>query len=205
MIRLAFRTTLVALRDVWDEMFTLLLYNLLWTLSIVPIVTLPATTGALFYMTHKIAEGRVVGFEDFKRGFRVYFRQSSILGGLNLIVFLLLLANYSFYSHYPGLVFRLIQILYVYLFFVWLVTQLYIFPILLEQKTPSLRTAIRNAFVLILKHPLYSVLIGVMALVLVAVCVVLTLPAFLLMASILALLGNRAVLTLLEFHRGDEK
>lgn len=200
MIKLALRTTTEALRDLWDEMFLLALCNLLWTLSIVPIVTLPAATGALFYLTHEITEGKAVAFSDFKHGFRAYFRQSLLLSLLNLLIAVVLFVNYVFYNRYSGVLFRFIQIVYIYLFGVWLLMQLYLFPLLLEQEEPSIRTAGRNAVVLILKHPLYSLVIGIMASSIVALSFILTLPVVVLLASALALLGNHAVRSLLALH-----
>ncbi len=200
MIRLALRTTLDAFRDLWDEMFILVLCNTLWTLSMVPVVTLPAATGALFYITNRIADGRAASFSDFKHGFRTYFRQSSVLGALNLLVFLVVVANLRFYGRYTGIGFRLIQIGLMYVFAIWLLMQLYIFPLLLAQETPSLRTASRNALVLVLRHPIFTFVVGIVAVAVILLSAVLTLPVVVLTTSTLALLGNRAVRTLLNIH-----
>ena len=203
MVKLALRTTLITLRDLWEEMHVLILCNLVWTLSIVPIVTLPAATGAMFFVANKIADGRVASFSDFKHGFRAYFRESSALGGLNLLLFLVVVANLRFYGRYSGIGFRLIQIGILYVLVLWVLMQLYIFPLLLEQEIPSLRLAIRNALLLILKHPVFSLIIGVAAMAVVFLSGFLMLPIVILMTATLALLGNRAVLTLLRLHFGE--
>lgn len=204
MIKLAFQTIFATFRDLWDEMFILIVCNLLWTLAVIPVVTLPAATGAIFYLTHRIASGRAVSLADFKHGFRAYFRQSSLLGLLSVLVILILSVNFTFYGRFSGMPFRLIQVMFVYLLGIWLLMQLYMFPLLLEQEMPSLRLAGRNALVLVMRHPVFSMIIGMTALVIIVLSAVLTLPVLILLTSTLALLGNRAVLALLSLYRGGE-
>jgi uncharacterized membrane protein YesL len=205
MLQLAFRTVWATIRDLWEEMFILIFCNLVWVLAMIPIVTLPAATGALFYLTHKIADGRAVNFADFKYGFRHYFRQSSLLGLANLVIIVLILVNLTFYGRFEGMLFRLVQIVFLYLLVIWLMMQLYIFPLLLEQEIPSLRLAGRNAVVLVARHPIFSLIISVAALAFTLLSIFLTIPVVILLASTLALLGNRAVRALLSLYREDKE
>lgn len=198
---LAFRVAVDTVRDLFEEMFLLIVCNVIWVMAIVPVVTLPAATGALFCVTHKIAEGRGAALSDFRAGFRTYFRQSSLLGLVNGLVILIFVSNATFYGRYSGLAFRLIQLFFWYVLILWLLGQLYVFPLLLEQEEPSLRLAIRNALVLLFRHPLFSLVIGLAALLIAGLSVVLVLPLMLLTTSTLALLGSHAVLALLDRHR----
>lgn len=229
-IRIAFQSTWEALKDMWDEMFILIFCNILWALTFIPLamayaiyttmrlsgiivlVTLVAITvvlqslvnGGLFYMTHKIAEGRAVSFGDFKDGLRQYRRKSIAMGFTFSIVLLILVANLYFYGRFDGVIYRILQILFLYLVAIWTLMQLYVFPLLIEQEEDSLRLALRNASVLVLRHPDFSIAIGIVALILIAISVALTIPAIILLGSVLALLGNRAVVNLLALYRDAE-
>jgi uncharacterized membrane protein YesL len=131
-------------------------------------------------------------------------RHSAVHGLVFVIVSLTLLVNLYFYGRYAGLTFRLLQIVFVYFLAIWFLMQLYIFPLLLEQEERSLRLAMRNAVILVLRHPDFSLVMGLMSLLWIGISAALTLPAIILLGSVLTLLGNRAVRALLSLYREDE-
>ena len=63
---------------------------------------------------------------------------------------------------------------------------------------PSLRLTVRNALLLALRHPLYSLLMALFEFVLIALSLVLTLPLLILTPAMLSLCGNFALTGLLQ-------
>ena len=65
-----FRKTL---SDLWDEMYLLVMVNVLWVALNVLLVTGPPATAGLFVLTHRLACGEAAGLRDFFESFRRYF------------------------------------------------------------------------------------------------------------------------------------
>ncbi len=125
-----------------------------WFVVSLPIVTLIPATAALFYATNRLAHERPASPSTFFEGLRKWFWRSCLWGGLNLLVIAVLVSNLIFYSRIQAVWTALATALVVFLLIVWLLLQISMFPLLLEQEQPSLRLAFRNSFVVLLKRPL---------------------------------------------------
>src|SRR5262245_9234994 len=95
-----FRVLWLSLKDVFDELFTLIAVNLLWVVLSTPLVlvavflfsagsTVPAiivallavlplgpSNAGLYTIAQRVSEGRVIGWRLFFEGFREYLRLS---------------------------------------------------------------------------------------------------------------------------------
>ena len=74
----------------------------------------------------------------------------------------------------------------------------YLFPLFWQQDTPDIKLALRNATLLALRHPLYSFLMLLFQILLLALCTALTPPLILLGPALIALAGNFALAGLLQ-------
>ena len=197
-----FRKTL---SDLWDEMYLLVLVNVLWVALNVLLVTGPPATAGLFVLTHRLAHGESVGLRDFFEGFRRYFWRSwpwaivagagfFILGGDAVLAGTLSSASYVIF----------IQGFFLMLLFLWAFVLLYAFPLILEQEQPSLRLALRNALVMFATNQGFSITLFALALLVALLSSLLVAPWGIITVVLLALLGNHAVLDRLAAWRAEE-
>lgn len=174
----------------WD----LLILNLLWLVCSLPIITVGASTTALYYCTLKIAEDRDNGiFPMFFHSFRENLRQATllwlVLGGIGLLFYFDLR---FFWFHFP-LKAPWIQFLGLTLlaFFVllWLFVWLYVFALQARFVNPVKQT-LKNALLMSIRHLLRTLgmLLGD-GVILAGTCfLVLALPRF--MSMLVLFLGS---------------
>jgi len=197
-----FRKTL---SDLWDEMYLLVMVNVLWVALSVLLVTGPPATAGLFVLTHRLARGESVGLRDFFEGFRRYFWRSwlwaivagagfFILGSDAVLMGSLSSADYVIF----------IQGFFLMLLFLWAFVLLYAFPLVLEQEQPSLRLALRNALVMLASNQGFSITLFGLALLVALLSSLLVAPWGIITVVFLALLGNHAVLDRLAAWRARE-
>jgi hypothetical protein len=191
------RTLRFAVREAWDVLglvcaasFTLFLgaaacvfLSLTWVpAGLVAAVLLmsPLFTGTC-YLAHRVYQHDEPGYFNLWEGFRRLYLRSVTVGAVQLFVFIVLIANLAFYGQRQGFGFLLASIVIWYLIAYWLVNALYHYPLLIaadqgvlkreEGGPPRVRTTFRNAFVLAMSAPGYSLAI------LVAV-ILITIPLF---------------------------
>jgi uncharacterized membrane protein YesL len=196
---IAFGVLWAALKDYYEEMFTLVGANLLWVLLAIPVITLPPATAGMFYLTNHIARHKSIEFRMFFEGFRKYLWKSYALTLLNLAAAVLFWVNLHFYGSQFGdqQWAVIVRGLFVGLAVMWCLIQIYVFPMLLEQEEPRLLLALRNAAFLTFASPITSLTLAVLMVVVAALSVGLTLPFAVAMMAVLCLMANGAVLRLL--------
>lgn len=196
-----FRKTLSSL---WENIYLLVLANVLWIMLNVLVVTGPPATAGLFIFTHRLARGEDVDLHDFFEGFRHYFGWSwlwAIIAGAGFLILggdVILMGNLSSADY---IVF--IQGFFLMLLFLWAFLLLYAFPLILEQEQPSLWLALRNALVMFAGNWSFSVALFGLALLTVLLSTLLLMPWAIVTVAFLALLGNHAVLNRLAAHRAS--
>ncbi len=111
----------------------------------------------------------------------------------------LILWNLAFYSGVPGLLGGVLIGFFLYLFMLWSALIIYAFPLMVLLDQPSLRQIARNALLLILMRPLYTlVTMLLMGIILVVSSLVLIVPFLLFSVSFLALWAVRATQFLID-------
>lgn len=176
----------------------LITINILWVIASLPVVTLIPATGAMFYATNRLARGKGADWRTFVEGFRFSLRHSWFWGLLNVVVVVLLVSNYLFYAEMQrgssGLPW--LPALVTVAGFLWLMLQLYTFPLMLEQEQPSLRTALRNAAIAVLQRPLPTLALVLLVIVIVAISSTVVVPAWLFITvSLCGYIANNATLS----------
>ena len=197
---MAFKILGMSFRDVWQELWTILIVQLLFLLGHLLIVLGPPVTVALFFYGNRIAHDEIATERDFLNAIRQYWKPAWRWGGLNLLVIALLVGDYYLTGRWldnPALS-SLLQGLYVALLGFWLLLQMFALPFLFEQEHPSVVQALRNSTVYLRRN---LVLVLVLALLLAASLTVGTLAfmlTFVFGAALIAFAGNHAVLEVLE-------
>jgi len=182
--------------------------NLLWIITSLPIITMPAAAGGLFYlMSRVIADEHDLDpdeatIRDFWVGFRSYWGKFSLLGFLDLAAFLLLsFTAYFYWQSTVELLNWLVGPLAI-LLLTFLGMQLYLFPLRLAYPTESVRSIFRRAFLLVLARPIDSMLLVTWLLILMVVCFALGGPVLLLLFSAMALVQTFA-LRVIRIEHGE--
>lgn len=127
--------------------------NLLWVLLTLPVVTAPGAIAGLFYTTNKLVKNEPINSGTFFEGFRKYFWMSWLWTLLNIVVFIIGYINFVFYQNIDGSITKWGVGIVLGLGINWSMLQLYIFPLLIEQRDKRLLAAVRNSVVLFLRHP----------------------------------------------------
>jgi uncharacterized membrane protein YesL len=148
--------------DTYLALIPLVIFNVLWFVVSIPVVTAFPAAAGLLYVTNKMAHGQRVVWQDFFRGMRRYFWQSWLWGALNLVMAAALFSNNVYYAANPSVVSGVARAVVFALGIVWISVQLYMFPLLMEQERPWIGLALRNSIVIVLKRPFFSLRIALL-------------------------------------------
>lgn len=200
-----FRLSLILL---YRRIGMFLVANVLWLVVSLPLVTMPAATVALFYLTKRIiAEERDLDpiyatREHFWEGLRLYWRRATILGFLNFAAILLLVVSIRFYWTNPAV---WLSWLVGPIFIVLLVLvgmQLYLFPALLSYPDDQISQLFRRAFFITLSHPLDTIMLLIWLAIVGALSTILAGPVFLILFAFFAVVRSMA-LRFIRITRGE--
>lgn len=192
------------LADSYLSLIPLISLNIIWFVCTVPLLTAIPATAALFYATNRLAHGGNADWRTFFEGFRVCFRRSWAWGLMNLLIGGGLVGYFFYFSQLQDNVGFWARAAVCVAAFLWLMIQLYTFPLLLEQEQPRLLQALRNSLVALLRRPLHSVGYALLVVVVVVGTTFLLTPAWVFItASLCAYLANRATLNAIAAIRGN--
>ncbi|MBM4432219.1 MAG: hypothetical protein FJ026_18000 [Chloroflexi bacterium] len=193
----ALRTFCQALRDLYDELFLFAGVSVLWWLGTLLVVPCPPVTAGLCSLAYRVAHEQRVELSFFWQEIRGHFGKSWRLAAVNLLALSVVVVNFLFYWNVRNLL-RYAAVVWVYLFLLWLAAQLYLFPLLFEMGEPRLRWLLRNAVLLPLLHPGYTLLLLILLLAATALSVVLPFLLIVAWPALVALVGARATATVIE-------
>ncbi|MFL7793854.1 MAG: hypothetical protein AB8I69_17045 [Anaerolineae bacterium] len=192
--------------ELWQAGYQTLAF-VLAIVGLLPLLLLPPALAGLWNAANRVAEELAVHWSDYFEGFRRYSWKSLGLALISILILAILGANIWFYAPGnnpweidPGLSLA-IRIFFAILTALWLVYQMYPMAMLLEQTDQRVRTALRNAGVLILTRPGFSILLALILAITIAISTYLVIPWFVLTFSFMALVCNKAVKHLLTPYR----
>ncbi|MGC9359580.1 MAG: hypothetical protein ACP5G7_04280 [Anaerolineae bacterium] len=225
MIGKAFKVVWQALRDTWGDLFMLSALNLIWFLGgfsglflatlvkvwypgLLAIVTYPIATAAIYPVAYRVARGKTFHLSDYWDGVKAYWWRAILWFLANILVIILWYVNLDFYAQQIPRIWNLPQIPAVWplilingfwtsLFFVWLLTQMHFWPMMMVQEESNIVRAWRNSVILVLRFPVFSIIVGILSVILIVLSTVLVAPLFLFMMGLVAVLYSNATLTLL--------
>lgn len=220
-----FRALGKALRDLFDDFLLLTVCNLLWAALSLPLwwaALLPLLNGAwllafaiallgvlpagpatagLFYVAHRVADGRAAKIRDFFHGMRQYARQGWVIVGIATASFILIFYNLSFYTRVDNIFGAIMLGLWLYGLIFWLGLLLYAPALVFLQEEPDLRLVARNAFLMALGRPIFTFLTIVLMLAIVLLSLFLVVAPFLITVALLALWSISAARQLIDDAR----
>lgn len=212
----ALRMVRYSLRDFWDGFVPLVLMNLLWSLTaalpvlvlfvlrdidsvlrlaISAFLALPilVVTGALCFVTNQLSRGGTANWGLFGMGVRRYWAKSLAVGFINIAALLLWVSNLQFYTAVlEGTWTNIVLSLWLVAGFYGALVQIFWFPTILELENEKVLLGLRNAILMVIVSPGFSITLGLVLLLIGALCVFLSVPAVLVMTSFLLLVTNHA-------------
>jgi uncharacterized membrane protein YesL len=182
MIKEAFEVIWMSLRDLWEELYYLVIANILWfflglglpllllevehdaarvAMGILILLALPPATAAMFHVTNRVARATTFHISDFFVAYKLYWWRSWLWALGNALVAYMIHVDLQFYPQLiQNVVGIAIAMFFLFLFAFWLLMQIYFWPMLIQQEKPNILQAWRNAAILVLAKPLYALLIG---------------------------------------------
>lgn len=142
-----------------------MILNVLWIICCIPIVTIGASTSALYYATLKIARN-----EDsyparmFFRSFRQNLRQGICLTLIFLVLALVLFVDIRLCTSMGNTMGQVLAGLFLLMIFVFAIILSYTFPILAQFEN-SIRNILRNAMLMSISHLPFTLIILILDLI----------------------------------------
>lgn len=154
--------------------------NLLWIALTISIVTAPAAWVGLIVLTHRSHTRIRVSLDDFWDGFKQHFWRATINGIITLLIFIINISNLLSYTPVDWLG-GLLAMFWFLTLLVWIGVQLYMWAIIEEMETPLLWLAYRNALLMVVRNPLFT--LGLLPFVFLLLIIGIAIPPFLLLLS----------------------
>lgn len=193
-----FNYTWETLKQAYYSAFDLIVTNLLWVVFTVLVVTAPPAFAGLYFVAHQLTHDELISPRTFFEGFRKYFW----LSWRWFLVFIgllgLLLINFVFYRNINTPWAPWVQGFFLGLIILWLLINLYTFPLLLEQSEKSVRMALRNSLVVSMRTPGTTLSLVFFLLILAIISTILQIPWLLFTASLSAFLTTRILVQSVE-------
>lgn len=167
--------------------------NIAWLLLSLLIVTAPAAWAGLTRLGYHMHRHPTAEFDQFWQGFRANLRLTLLLAIIGFILVFINVSNLFVYRFATGWEATALRAFWIAALLIWFAPQLYVFPILHAMEQPSLRGAYRNAFVMMLLNPLFTLGVWAVAALVIAFSVLFPIAWFLITGGALAAIGNTAV------------
>jgi uncharacterized membrane protein YesL len=191
--------------DIWDEMLYLMIFNIIWFISLLLIIPWPLATFGLFFTIYDVGEAKGIGFGTFWGHARRMWRQAYLWGGINLALFIIAWINLNFYAQVEADWAGLAQMVVLALMIFWLILQLIALPFYPRLEQPGLKLALRNAAVAIGRYPLATfaliIVVGLILAIASIFQIIFVLGAF----SIIAVVANRLVAAVVAKEKRQEE
>ncbi|GAB4528232.1 MAG: hypothetical protein OHK0046_46860 [Anaerolineae bacterium] len=172
--------------------------NVMWVLLSLPLITAPAAWAGLMHLSYKAHTTPNASLNDFWEGFRMHLGRGVIVGLLTAIILMINISNLIAYQDAVGWFPVLLRFFWWGTIIIWLSVQFYLWPLLEMMEQPTLFGGLRNALVMILRNPFFTLGLWPGILLVIGLSTVFF-PAWLLLTgSVLAVLGTRATLDRLE-------
>lgn len=194
-MRPAFEVIGAALADLWETLIPSALCSVLWLLCMLLVVPSAPATLALAEMAQRVHTRDTFTPGDYVAALWRNFGLGWRWGAIAFPVTIVLLVDYQYAEVLlaPALV-RPARLFVVAALVLWALLQLYALALLFEQEQPRVGQALRNAAVMALKNPLYSLTLVLIAGILCGLSLLLIVVNFLLGPMFFAFLGRRAVM-----------
>ncbi len=185
-----------AIVDLWDHAFLVIFCSLVWLFLFMLIIPGPPATLALFDMAERIARREhLLEFRDYLRSVWAHFGVGWRWGAVNIVVVGILLIDIAVVPRmFETAIAAPIQGFFIGALTLWLVVNWLALAFLFQQKELSVRQALRNGAVLLLQHPLFTLVVVVITAILLWLSTILIIVNLLFGPMLAALISTHAVL-----------
>jgi uncharacterized membrane protein YesL len=183
-------------RDVWQELWTILIIQVLFLVGTILIVSAPPVMLALFFYGNQVAHGERVTEREFLQAIRRYWKPAWRWGLINLLAIGVLTGDYYLIGKMaanPNQAYW-IQGFYLTVLAAWFLLQLFTLPFLFEQEQPSVRQALRNAAVFIGRNLILVLVLALLLVISLAAGMLVFMLTLVFGGALIAFAGNHAVL-----------
>lgn len=138
------------------KIFDLVVLNLIFIFSCVPIVTIGASTSALSYVTLKMVRGEdPYIWKNFWKSFRQNFKQGTLIWILSILIFIFLGMDFYIINSQNTMLFAVVRVLLWIVCAVGLSVFLYVFPVI-SHFVCTTKQALKNALLMTFGHLPYT-------------------------------------------------
>ena len=139
--------------------------NILYIICCIPIVTIGASTSALYYVTMKMVadeEGYIT--KSFFKSFKENFKQATVIWLIILLAGTIFFMDFRILNAMEGTLGKVVYVLICAVAILFLFMTIYIFPLLAKFEN-TIKNSMKNAFLISIRHFPYTILlvIGVIA------------------------------------------
>lgn len=199
------------LRAVWRGLgnfrnlgYTYIWANLAFVVLSLPLVTLPAAYSALQRVGHLAhTDPSEADLAAFWQTFRANLGRALLWGLANALFAVINFNNLIAYASVGTPLTIALEVLWLLAAIVWLGMLLYTWPLYYEMESPTVWGATRNALVMVLRNPLYTLVLLLVIAVLAVISTVLVAAWLLLTFGAIAAIANAAVQDCLERYRAS--
>ncbi len=199
----AFRVVVKTFKDIWGEMFNLVLMNVFTLLCLVVVIPGPPALMGLYAVCNRIANDYAVSWEHYFAAFRQHFRKGWLYAIAASVVTALIVLNFWWYGATFGdeVWVQWVRGAWLAAAFFWLVVNFYVFAFYMEQQDRRWRVALRNSALVAGANPLFTLTLLVIVGILMLLSLAIT-PLFVLLGlSIWAMFGSEAVVNRVNVYR----
>lgn len=152
------------------KIFDLVILNLIFIFSCVPIITIGASTSALSYVTFKMVRGEdPYIWRNFWKSFRQNFKQGTLVWIFSILIFIFLGMDFYIINSQNTSLFAVVRILLWIVCAVALSVFLYVFPVI-SHFVCTTKQALKNALLMTFGHLPYTLMMLALAGLLLFLC-----------------------------------
>ena len=167
--------------------------NVLWVALSLPLITAPAAWAGLARLSYLSSRQPGVTLDEFWQGFRENLKRGAALAIINVLVIVVNVVNLLGFRNAGGLAFDGLRVFWLLVVIIWFGIQLYVWPLFYAMERPSLPGAFKNAALMVILNPLFTLTAWFIAAVVIVVSTLLPAAWILLTGALLAAAANGLV------------
>lgn len=179
--------------DWYDGWLDIVMMTFIWFIAQLTIVLGPPATFGVYHVMYDMVNGQATGVRGMIQGARKYFGKAWLWGIINIAAAVTLYINIVFYLNLDSMWSLALVILVSMIGYLWLLTQFYALPFVMEQEDQRLRIALKNGLLTAMASPFFSFVIMVVVLLVILLSIGLVLPLFLGLPGLIPMLGFHAL------------
>ena len=187
------RAGLRGLAHLWRRSYLYVWANLFWALLTLLVITAPAAFAGLIRLGYVAHREPLVSLDDFWQGFRATWKLGILLAIINVLCIMITFSNLISYAPETGLGFVVLRFVWLGSLLLWLITQYFAWVFYFGMKRPTFIGALRNAAVMMLRNPLFTLGILIILFILMSISTVLPAAWILIGGAGMASIANSAV------------